>query len=1181
MFAPEGVRIMRDGAARDAVPELEVRLLGHASIMAAGEPVKFAKRATTMAMLAWIVLQRGRPVARDALAFTLFPDWDKEAALDGLRHYLSRANKALPTRASEPWLIADAETIRWNTARGAFVDAIEFERLASDPATQASAVDLYAGDLLEDVYEDWIVAERERLRALYLQALHDLVAANRSARNHPVALRYARRFLAIEPWREDMVRQVMAIHYALGDSSGALGEYDRFADRLREEMGTAAMPETLAVRDAIDRGEALIGSVDATVSAGTDHADRKAVRALPFFGRESERAALQAHWDRAARGFGGVVLVSGEAGVGKTRLVGELARVAEAQSGRVYAGSTSSPESSPYQCIAEALRAALPVLSAGTLDVLKLGILSRILPELRAQAGDLPEVAALEPDRESARLFASLADAVVRLASQRPLLLVLEDLHWAAGATIDALAAITRRIDRAQVLIVVTYRQDETPATHPIRMLADALGAKRRTAELHLERFSRADVAQLVAQLDDLGERDETMVDRLYAFSEGNLLFLNEAIANALETSGDSFADAGSGLRGIAGVIAARTARLGDSTRIVAEIAAICGYGCSVDVVRDVAGLSTAQASEAFNELLDRRLVREAGARDHFDYVFTHHLIGTSIYEQIDAEVCVRRHARIAYVLEERAGRRVGVARELAHHYDLAGMPEHAARWYGQAAREAAVVYANDDAVALSTLAIERQNDPTLLIDALFVREEANARLGHRQAQTGDLDRLEQLAESAELHCRILGRRILLLRWSDDRQAEREAIEALRRHALTSGDRYWQGRAACADARFLVATAQYAAAKEAAREALAHFEAAGGVRDRIEALLPLSASEEATGNIDEADRLLEQARSIASGGGDRSAIAETLMQAARFRRPWRQERALSLSEKALEQYRAIGDRVGEARALTSISAAATWLQRWERARGAIVAAGEIFEATDDRVGLMRVLRNQASLHFRCGDFTRARGFFARAREQCERLGERSLLGILRANEAAVAICQDRPQEAKSLAQAALDISREIEQPVLRSVALLHVGLAERDLGELEAALVHMDEALALAREAQIEDIATTLALVALARAMHGDLAVAMDLAEEIFVSDRSLMNSTIFPPYPPWIAACVFHWSGDEERARQALDWASQLALSISGSIDVPELRTHFEALWFNIAIAKAKEANRWPPLLA
>ena len=1167
---------MHDAVTRKAAPEIQILLLGHGSIFIAGAPAKLPKRATTLAMLAMVALGRGRPVARDALAFALFPDVNEAVAARELRRYLWRVARALPARADRPLLIVDSETIRWNLAGPAFVDALEFERLAAETAMRATAVDLYAGDLLEDVYDDWIVPERERLRAIYLQALYDLVATNRSTRNNVAALGYARRFLATEPWREDMVRQAMAIHYALGDSSGARAEYHEFAERLRAEMGIEPMPETVALREAILRGDALIGSVDAGASL---RADSRQLRVLPFIGRERERAAMRVRWDAAAGGDGGVVLVSGEAGVGKTRLVGELAQLAEAQGARVYGGSTSSPESSPYQSIVEALRAALPVMTARPMDPMMLGVLSGILPELRAQAEPL-EVAELSPDRESARLYASLATAVQRLASPRPLLLVLEDLHWASRATIEALSAIARRIDRARVLIVATYREEETPASHPVRALADALGTERRTTELHLARFSRDDVAQLVTQLDDLNAAGPSEADRLYAFSEGNALFLNEAIAYTLESAGEALAGADSTLGGIANVIAARTALLSKTARIVAEIAAICGQGCNVDVVRDVAGLSAAQTREAFNELLDRRFMREAGAREWFDFVFTHHLIGTSTYEQIDAEVRARRHARIAYVLEGRAAQRIGVVRDLARHYDLGGLSEQAARWYGHAAREAAAVYANDDAAALATLAIDRQSDPTLLIEALFVREEANARLGHREARAADLDRLDQLVETAELRCRILSRQILLLHSSEERSAERQAIDALRERALASGDRSWQGRAECADARFLLATAQYAAAKVAARNALAHFEAAGGVRDRIDALLALNSAHEATGERAEADRLLEQARSIASSAGERPAVAETLMHVVTTASErWQMDRAASVAEAALEEYRAIGDRLGEASALARSVHPALCLLRWAPARTANLAAAQIFEMVGDQLGLALVLWNMGVLYFRGGDLTRARTFMVDAREHYERVGHRYGRAACFLNEGLLAVWQGRARDAKSLAQAALDGALEIDRAQLRALALANLGHAERELGELDAALSHMHEGLALERELGRPPLLGNVADAALAYVMHGELGVAVPLAEHILNSDRALSSRSMFPPYPPWIAACVFHWDGNEERAQQSLESASELARSIATSIDVPELREHFEALPFFAEIAEAKDAGRWPSL--
>ena len=135
--------------------ELEIRLLGQANALSAGVPLKFAKRSVTLAMLGLLVIRRAQPVARTFLAFTLFPDFEEEQALTELRRYLYLAGKTLPSPPSgEPWLVADGETIRWNEASGAWIDVVEFERLAADESTYAEAVDLYGGDLLEDSYDD-------------------------------------------------------------------------------------------------------------------------------------------------------------------------------------------------------------------------------------------------------------------------------------------------------------------------------------------------------------------------------------------------------------------------------------------------------------------------------------------------------------------------------------------------------------------------------------------------------------------------------------------------------------------------------------------------------------------------------------------------------------------------------------------------------------------------------------------------------------------------------------------------------------------------------------------------------------------------------------------------------------------------------------------------------------------
>src|SRR5262249_33444370 len=156
-----------------------------------------------------------------------------------------------PTRDGEPWIVGDAETVRWNDRSEAFVDVVEFERLGEAADTQQSAVELYTGDLLENIYDDWVLGERERLRARYFALLDELIDRYRAERNFAGAITCAKRVLSSDPWREDALRSLIALRYEAGDTAGALAEYDRFARRLRDELAIAPMPETVAVRQSI------------------------------------------------------------------------------------------------------------------------------------------------------------------------------------------------------------------------------------------------------------------------------------------------------------------------------------------------------------------------------------------------------------------------------------------------------------------------------------------------------------------------------------------------------------------------------------------------------------------------------------------------------------------------------------------------------------------------------------------------------------------------------------------------------------------------------------------------------------------------------------------------------------------------------------------------------------------
>ena len=237
------------------------------------------------------------------------------------------------------------------------------------------------------------------------------------------------------------------------------------------------------------------------------------------------------------------------------------------------------------------------------------------------------------------------------------------------------------------------------------------------------------------------------------------------------------------------------------------------------------------------------------------------------MYDRIASARRTQYHARIARALEARDATREGASRELARHYDLGEHREEAGRWYGVAAHEAAAVYAHDDVIRLATLAIERSTDADSTVDALLLREEANARHGYRDAQIADLDRLDELSTAPELRCRVLERRIYLLHSSGDRDAELRAIEALQLESVVSTSVRWQSRAAKARGRLHYAKGDYAAAKGAADDAVRLLHGSGTTGDRIDALSLLIDATNRLGDFDGASRLLQEARSLATSGG--------------------------------------------------------------------------------------------------------------------------------------------------------------------------------------------------------------------------------------------------------------------------------------------------------------------------
>jgi predicted ATPase len=336
------------------------------------------------------------------------------------------------------------------------------------------------------------------------------------------------------------------------------------------------------------------------------------------------------------------------------------------------------------------------------------------------------------------------------------------------------------------VLIVATARDEEAPVGHPLRAMLRSLHSARNVDEIALERLGEDDVAAIVTRVDGLRAAGPDLARRLYAHSEGNALFLNEAIGIALDRGSAPEAVETS----VATLIAARLRQLGSDARTIADIASVAGAGCSVPLVREVSNLSAAAAARGFDELLDRRLLREAGARAKFDYVFTHHLIADSIYREIEPAFRAQRHARIARVLEAGHGAASDApAREIARHFERGGDAERAARWYLTAARQSSAVYAYGDTIELVTLALALTEIPDVRAALLDLRETAYGRRGDRAGQRADIDALDRLAgHDPAQRFDIIARRIAFARTLGESDEEGRLIGELGTIAEHLGD---------------------------------------------------------------------------------------------------------------------------------------------------------------------------------------------------------------------------------------------------------------------------------------------------------------------------------------------------------------------------------------------------------
>jgi DNA-binding SARP family transcriptional activator/tetratricopeptide (TPR) repeat protein len=1143
---------------------LRVHFLGQPRFMHLGKPFAFT-RPRTLGLLAFLLLNRTAHLTRDAVAFALWPDDTESDARTNLRRYLHLLTTGLPP-SDVPYVVAKEDSLRWNDDAPVWFDVDVFDRTIDDVERSAVAVELYAGDLLPQVFDDWIFPIRDRLRRRYLDALTRLVVSARSARELPAAGSYAARILEHDPWREDAVRHSASIRFESGDRAGAVRFIDDFADRLREDMGVDPMPETMALRASILRGTALEDA------APIERPTRPAAGAFPFVGREGELERLTGAWKRAARLRGQLVIVGGEAGIGKTRLVSELALAVEAQGGRVLRGATPSPEYVPYQPIVEALREAVPFLATLQTRPVWLSALAALLPEIGVVRADLPPAPPLDAARERARLLESLVAVFNGLARQRPLLLVLEDLHWAGAATLDAIEYLARRAVAIPALIVVTSRPlagTEGRELHALRRRLQAEGVIEHVA---LGGLPVEAVRSLAASVPGLEADADAVAADVYAVSDGNPLFAGELLRDRAEGASGraSFAS-------LRDTIDMRASRLSESARRVAQVAGVVGGTFDVDLLATVMKSDETAVLSALDEMVERNLAREIG-RSRFSFAFTHQLVADAFYATLDEPARKRGHAAVARAIERSMPD--APASLLAFHFDRAEEAAQAVPYYAQAARGAFALFANDEALAAANRGIELVANDRMRFELLALREAILARRGERDEQASALDELDavaaRLADATAAH-EVLRRRAALANAQSRIVDEGLLLERVKAFADAQGDVALQAATLRAVTRNHLSATRYAEAEHSGLAALERYRSIGDDEGAIECLCSLAEIATHAGTAEAARERLREARERAAAAGRIPLLARVAMAgslAAIMRREFAD--ALREAEEALGHYRDIGDREGEAEATSRVASALGMLQRVDEGRAAFARSGEIYASLGNRLKHGYVLFNQTSAEIQVGLLDLADANLERALAIFTEVDHRFGFAMCRTNQSVIALVRGNAGAAKRFAEMALAGADEIGNHLIRAAALANLGNAERELGESDEALAHMREAIAIreriGRPATFEELGD-LALAQLAAAdLAGARATAGDIVRRLPDSDEN----TVWPHACVWAAAQVFRACGEALAAADALARARSLVDEQFSAMTDPVSRAAFAALPTVREIEAAVTTSGW-----
>lgn len=807
---------------------IEIKLMGPLQLFRDGAPVPLPATRKSQSLLGYLAIHLGERFERNHLAGLFWGDRPEPRSRRSLATALWRIRRTLGPGST---IEADRISVCLPPQPGLWVDVAAFDGLLQGQRVDdlRQAVNLYRGDLLAGHYDDWVITARYGVQASCEDALTRWIRHDREHNRPEGVLDATRRLLALDPAREDAHQAAIWAYLALGRQASAVEQYRRCQAALSAELGLTPSERTRSLVEGLLE-ELSVQSIGVTES-GPRSTDVQPVRRtshftpgmpdsdheLPMVGRATEVSLLQTAIARLRDGDGCFVVIRGEAGAGKSRLLHYLLSLAEwkgvvAAMGACYLVERAGPflpisdilislAKSPLLQGLEAARAAAAKAEA---------VLSA---DLGAQPWNdgllIPHGVDPQP-----QVFDRVAESLREIANTTPFVLAIDDIHWGTRSTLSLLRFLVAELKDEPLAFVVTERLTVGDQGQPATSAAEWMPAS--ATAIDLKRLEAADVEEWIDQIFPGAIGTSQFAERLFQESRGNPLYVAEFLRSVDQLipdigSANNRPDLGQISRapwpipsGIRNAVRLQTNALPSDAALALQAASVAGSEFDLAMLSEVLAWGEDRILEAIETLLSRWLLHEGTGMAMRDLAFAHPVIRETLYNDLAPGERQRLHRQWARALKQSGQGQVDA--EIAHHWNMAKEWELAADRWLRAGFAAAQQYAYPEALDYwrrAQLALRRlPNEPNeglgiRLCNMLLARADIHHLQGDSELRWVDLDTAQALAsriDNPTLSNRVAVKRAYHLNMDGDYE---QAIELGKRVAdrTSDGDRRLKARA--------------------------------------------------------------------------------------------------------------------------------------------------------------------------------------------------------------------------------------------------------------------------------------------------------------------------------------------------------------------------------------------------